>query len=386
MAIFAKIIHMAGLYIHIPFCAHKCIYCGFYSIANVSRKSEFLQALYEEMQLRHHYLETSSLSTVYIGGGTPSLLSPDELSQLFDHIQHFFVIEPNAEITMEANPEQLTADYCLELKRLGINRLSIGVQSFQDEVLQFMGRRHTAQQAVEAVHNAAAAGFDNLSLDLIYGVGERKPEDWEKDVRTALALPIKHLSAYALTTEENSLLYKKIQKKEHAPVEDDLAVSQIKTLLQIIPEYGFQQYEISNYAIPGFESRHNSAYWHHIPYLGLGPSAHSFNGKSRQWNSPNLNQYLSKISQGIDYEEKETLDNSTLFNEKIMLELRTREGINLTALAELFGNNPVLNLKKYFASEVQDSYYQINNDHIILTDEGKLFADGIAAGGFIEEE
>lgn len=376
---------MAGLYIHIPFCNHKCLYCGFYSIANTTRISEFLSTLIQEMALRHTYLGKQSFSTLYIGGGTPSLLSHTQLSQLLDQLHHFFTIEPNAEITMEANPEQLTATYCHTLRSLGINRLSIGVQSFQDYVLQFMGRQHTAHQAMNAVYNAADAGFENLSLDLIYGVAERQPEDWEKDITATLSLPIAHLSAYALTNEENSLLYKKILKKEHPPIDDDLAVNQLQTLLKFLPNYHFQQYEISNFSLPGFESRHNSAYWHHIPYIGLGPSAHSFNGKSRQWNSSNLNQYLNKISQNIDYDGIESLSEITLFNESIMLQLRTREGIDLAALHEKFGKSQVEELKKYFNQEVNKSHYIIDNEHILLTDEGKLFADGIAAGGFVEE-
>ncbi len=370
------------IYLHIPFCKSKCVYCGFYSVANLRGKEAFWDALGKEMSLRRDYLGEKPVRTVYFGGGTPSLLSVSELENILRLLGDHFDLSQVHEMTLEANPEQLTAEYCQQLRALGFNRLSIGVQSFQDPVLRFMGRRHTSEEAMKAVDNAAAA-FDNISIDLIYGVSERDNAHWRQDLRTALSLPIRHLSCYALTPEENSILYKQIERRSHAPVDDDLAAQQYQILLEMLPHSALQQYEISNFAVPGFESKHNSSYWNHTPYLGLGPSAHSFDGNSRQWNPANLKQYCDNIAQGIPCEEREALSDDDLYNETLLLGLRTRAGVDLSAVANHFGGARREALEAHFRTHVAPEHYQIEKDRLCLTATGLWFADGIAQSAFL---
>ncbi len=372
---------MAGIYIHIPFCLSKCVYCGFYSVANLRGKGTFLDALEKELTLRQDYIVHKPITTVYFGGGTPNLLTIGELEGILRLLSEHFDLGAVHEMTIEANPELLTQEYCSGLRALGFNRLSIGVQSFQDPVLRFMGRRHTAEDALKAVRNAAA--FDNLSIDLIYGVSERDDAHWREDLRTALALPVHHLSCYALTPEENSILYKQIARRRHAPVDDDHAARQYQILLEMLPHSALRQYEISNFATPGFESKHNSSYWNHTPYLGLGPSAHSFDGVSRQWNPANLQQYCDNMAKGIPCEEREALTANELYNETLLLGLRTRAGVDLKALAGQFGETRRKELEAHFHTHVAPELHRIEKDRICLTETGLWFADGIAQSAFL---
>ena len=374
---------MSGLYIHVPFCRKKCVYCGFYSIASTQRKSEYLSALKLEIAMRGSYLTSRTIQTIYLGGGTPSLLTIDELNELKVTILHHFELAQEAEITLEANPEQLTRAYCDGLLKLGINRLSIGVQSFQDPILQFMGRQHDATHALTAIRNAREAGFDNISIDLIYGVAERDDAQWQADVQTAISQPVQHLSCYALTPEENSILYQQIRHGKHAPVDDDQAARQYKQLLTILKTTDFQHYEVSNFARPDYNSRHNSSYWNHTPYLGLGPAAHSFDGRSRQWNPANLKQYVSNVQARIDCEERETLTDTDLYNETLLLGLRTIQGIDLQVIENRFGNTQLQQLLSYFEKEVPKTHFIIQGSQLHLTETGLWFADGIAGNAFI---
>lgn len=373
---------MAGLYFHIPFCASKCIYCGFYSVINRALERDYLLSLHQEMDLRKEYLNGASISTIYFGGGTPSLLSINTLEDILEHIRKNFTLVSALEITIEANPEQLTLEYCQQLRAIGINRLSIGVQSFQDDVLRFMGRRHNAEDAIAAIHNAKEAGFSNISIDLIYGVAERDDARWQQDVDTALSMPIQHLSCYALTPEENSILYKQIQNRKHAPVDDEQAARQYDILIKKIEKSPFEHYEVSNFAIPGYESKHNSSYWDHTPYLGFGPAAHSFNGSSRQWNPANLKQYIENIAQKIDNEEKEELSADDLYNESILLGLRTREGIDLQSIGLTYGQERASQLLQHFRQHVDAAFFEEKENRLRLTEAGYWFADGIAADAF----
>ncbi len=375
-----------GIYIHVPFCRSKCIYCGFYSVANTQQKEAYLSTLHQEIDLRANYIQGHILRTVYFGGGTPSLLNSQELTDILAHLRQRFSFAYLEEITLEANPEQLTPEYCKSLRSLGINRLSIGVQSFQDHVLQFMGRRHTAKEAVCAVHNAQEAGFDNISIDLIYGVAERNDEQWSEDLATAFSLNIRHLSCYALTPEENSILYKQIENHRHAPVDDEQAARQYDILQQALPHSGFTQYEVSNFAKPEFESKHNSSYWNHTPYLGLGPSAHSFNGHSRQWNSANITQYCKDIQNGDTWAGSEDLEKTDLYNEHILLGLRTREGLSLKDIEDKYGKERVDELLEYFDNRIPESQYEKTAGTLRLTAEGLWFADGIVEDAFIVED
>lgn len=373
---------MSGLYIHVPFCHSKCIYCGFYSLVSTRNKSEYLSALKREMSLRSSYLPKNQIHTIYFGGGTPSLLTLEELKDVMNAITNHFQLVERPEITLEANPEQLTYGYCQGLRTLGINRLSIGVQSFQDPILKFMGRRHSSAEAVSAIRNAVSAGFDNISIDLIYGVAERNDAQWAEDLQTALHQPIEHLSCYALTPEENSILYQKIKQGKHTPVDDEQAARQYRQLVEAIAQTQFLHYEVSNFSLPHFESRHNSAYWNHTPYLGLGPAAHSFNGRSRQWNPANLSQYIRNIHSCIDCEECEKLTQTDIYNETLLLRLRTAEGIDLIKFEKQFGTEQLHQLLQYFEKEVSLEHYCLKENRLRLTEAGLWFADGIAGNAF----
>ena len=376
----------SGLYIHVPFCKSKCVYCGFYSTVNQKDVDKYLSALSVEMALRSPAVEEGTLRTVYFGGGTPTLLQPAQLQRILNELHARFHIETDAEITIEANPEQLTPDYCKALKSLGFNRLSIGVQSFQDDILQFLGRRHTAQQALGAIANAHNAGFDNLSIDLIYGVNERSNELWEKELKTAFSLPIRHFSAYALTVEENSLLYRRIQQHRDVEPDEDLASVQYNILSEMVEKSSFAQYEVSNFAMKGWVSKHNAAYWDRTPYLGLGPAAHSFDGTHRSWNAPMLAAYFTQIAEQKPFYEQETLTDTDHYNEYLLLRLRTHEGIDLREMAQLFGQERTNALLCYFETDVDNHYYVHIADRLHLTAEGLWFADRIASDGFLTNE
>ena len=377
---------MAGLYIHIPFCKSKCVYCGFYSTVNQKDVEKYVSALEEEMALRKEEIAGETFQTVYLGGGTPSLLKISQLQQIIESIRRHFTIEDNVEMTIEANPEQLTLDYCKNLKSLGFNRISIGVQSLHDEILQFLGRKHTAIEALQAVENAHNAGFDNISIDLIYGVNERDNKLWQKELETTFALPIQHFSAYALTVEENSLLYRRIRQHRDVEPDEDLAATQYEILTNSVAQSRFAQYEISNFAVKGWESRHNSAYWHRVPYIGLGASAHSYDGQHRQWNAPNLNGYFAQIESGKTFHEQETLTDIDQYNEFVLLRLRTRTGIDLNEMENLFGTEKVSSFMQYFESDIEKDLYRLEGNRVCLTAKGLWFADGIAEDAFLTNE
>ena len=376
----------SGLYIHVPFCKSKCVYCGFYSIVNHRDIEKFLSALSEEMSLRKEESAGKTIRTVYFGGGTPSLLPPSQLQYILDGIHRHYDIDPDAEITIEANPEQLALDYCIGLKTLGFNRISIGIQSFHDEILQFLGRKHTAKEALQAVENAHKAGFDNISIDLIYGVNERDNTLWLKELETAFAMPIRHFSAYALTVEENSLLYRRIRQHKTVEPDEDLASVQYAILSETVAKSRFAQYEVSNFAVNGWESRHNSAYWDRTPYLGLGPAAHSFDGTHRSWNAPTLSDYFAQIEQREPFHERETLTDTDRYNEYLLLRLRTRAGIDLREMEALFGRERTDGLLRHFETDVDARHYERTPDRLRLTSEGLWFADGIAGDAFEIEE
>lgn len=376
---------MTGLYLHIPFCKSKCVYCGFYSTVNQKDVERYVTTLKEEMVLRRNEVDGGNIQTIYFGGGTPSLLQTSQLQHILNSIHQHYNITSNTEITIEANPEQLTAEHCRNLKQLGFNRLSIGIQSFQDDILQFLGRRHTAQQALEAIENAYNAGLENISIDLIYGVNERNNELWQKELDIAFRLPIRHFSAYALTVEENSLLYRRIRQHRDVEPDEDLASTQYRILTEAVAQSRFAQYEISNFAVKGWESKHNSAYWQRIPYLGLGASAHSFDGTHRSWNAPTLSGYFSQIAERKSFHDRETLTDIDKYNEFILLRLRTATGIDLQEMEHLFGRERVESLLRYFDDSVPTTQYLRTPDRLHLTTEGLWFADGIAGDAFICE-
>ncbi len=373
---------MAGIYIHIPFCRKACYYCNFHFSTTLHLKTEYINALLKEIDIRSSYVESEEIQTIYFGGGTPSLLSQSELNSIFNTLYKNFSIGNNIEITLETNPDDISSENLSIWKQTGINRLSIGIQSFYEEDLQWMNRAHNATQAKQAILLSQDAGFDNITIDLIYGTPTLTNDKWKHNVETALGLNIPHLSCYALTVEPHTALHKLIEKRKLPDVNADIQSQQFLDLMKWLAAAGYEHYEISNFAKPGFRSKHNASYWHGEKYIGLGPSAHSFNRASRQWNIANNALYIKHINTGNDFYEKEILTPTQQLNEYIMTALRTIEGIDAGKVKNQFGetayNNVITGVQKYISSGKVIK----NNNHICLTNEGKLFADGIAADLF----
>lgn len=376
---------MAGIYIHIPFCKQKCHYCNFFSVASQKNKVAFLNVLSEEISNRKPYLGDEPISTIYLGGGTPSVLSKDELMRIFDQLRANYNVLADAEITLEANPDDLSLNYLRELKETPINRLSIGVQSFFDEDLTYLNRIHTADQALNRVKDALNIGFGNMSIDLIYGIPTLTKEKWEANLKNFFDLNITHLSAYSLTVEPKTALHQLIKKKKLKNIQDEQSIAHFKILQKQIKEKGFEHYEISNFSKPGHYSKHNSLYWLGGNYLGLGPSAHSFNGISRQWNASSLAKYLQYGNNGELAYEKEILTKIQRFNEYVMTSLRTSWGCNLEHISNVFGADFTSKIESEIQIFIRKGQIIQENKILFLTEEGKLFADGIAADLFIDE-
>jgi len=373
---------LAGIYLHIPFCKQACHYCNFHFTTSLRYKDELVAALVKEVTLQKNYLPEGNIDTIYFGGGTPSLLQINDCQLLIETIQQTFTVTADAEITLEANPDDITSEKLRGWKDAGINRLSIGVQSFFEEELRWMNRAHTATHARQCIELSLAAGFTNMTIDLIYGSPLLTDEMWEQNVQTAIGYNIPHLSCYALTVEEKTPLHKLISNQQKLPVDADKQGHQFLLLMQWLRAAGYEHYEVSNFAKPGHRSRHNSSYWKGQPYLGLGPSAHSFNGHERQWNVANNQQYIASIQQGLVPFEKEVLSATDQLNEYLMISLRTLEGIDLHIVEEKWGPQEKERLLTSIKPSVQHGTILQQNNHIKLTDEGLLLADGIAASLF----
>ncbi|MFY7838944.1 MAG: radical SAM family heme chaperone HemW [Lacibacter sp.] len=377
---------MAGIYIHIPFCRQACNYCNFHFSTSLHYKNEFVAALLKEIQLQSaaNYLQGQQIETIYFGGGTPSLLSIDELQQILQALQQQFSISANAEITLEANPDDVSNEKLIGWKAAGVNRLSIGIQSLFEEDLQWMNRAHTAEEAKQVISKARTAGFDSFTVDLIYGTPGLTDEKWMSNINWVLQQNITHLSCYALTVEEKTPLDKLIRQHKKADVDAEQQSRQFILLMNELQKAGFEHYEISNFAKPGYRSKHNSSYWKGVHYLGLGPSAHSFNGISRQWNVANNQQYIQSLKQAAIPFEMEELTKAQQLNEYIMTSLRLLEGCSLDTVAKQFGTEKAVQLKNEAAVFIQRKQVLLQNNHLVLTQEGKLFADSIAADLFFE--
>ena len=376
---------MAGIYLHIPFCRQACNYCNFHFSTSLHYKNAFLQALLKEIELQatSNYLQNQPVETIYFGGGTPSLLQIDELALIIDALHQSFPIQPTAEITLEANPDDVTGEKLAGWKNLGINRLSIGIQSLFEEDLQWMNRAHTAAEAKNVISNARAAGFETFTVDLIYGTPGLTDEKWKQNLDWVIEQGINHLSCYALTVEEKTALDKQIRLQQKQPVDAEQQSRQFLLLMDYMQQAGFEQYEISNFAKPGHRSKHNSSYWHGTHYLGLGPSAHSFNGISRQWNIANNQQYIQSLEQSVVPFEKEELTETQQLNEYIMTSLRLIKGCNLDLIEQKFGKAKATMIQQEAADYISKQWMIQKENHLILTNEGKLFADGIAAALFM---
>lgn len=342
-----------------------------------------LESIKKEIQLRKSYLNEATISSIYFGGGTPSILNKEEIESIIKTIYHHFTIDTNAEITLECNPDDLDKKMLTDLKEVGINRLSIGIQSFDDDDLKFMNRSHNAKQALDCIHFAKEVGFNNITIDLIYGLPRQSNEKWKQNLKQMLALDIQHFSAYALTVEPKTALKHLIDKKKVIPLDDTITVDHFNTLTQIATENNFIHYEISNFGKEGFFSNHNTAYWKNQHYLGVGPSAHSFNGKSRQWNVSNNKKYIEKVNSHNGYFEVEELSNAQQYNEYIFTALRTMWGVESDYITSQFGAEAAQYFEKQVINWTNQGKIKQQNNNYILTKKGKLYADAIASDLFI---
>ena len=331
---------MPGIYIHVPFCESRCAYCDFYSTTLMRHRSAYVDTVCRELQLRLPELQGAPIETIYLGGGTPSTLTIEELSSILTSLRNFYLSSFNfqlAEITLEANPDDLTEEYVQGLRTLPFNRVSIGIQSFHDRTLRLVGRRHTAQEAIEAVHRCQRMGLTNISIDLMYGLPGETLDDWAYSLDQAIALGVPHISAYHLTYEEGTRLWRMKEQGIVSPIDEEHSIRAFELLREKLLTAGYEHYEISNFALPGYHSRHNSSYWQGIPYIGIGPGAHSYDGTNRRWNLSSLTDYIA-TPEGEDVpHEVEHLTTEERYDERIITELRTARGIDLTSLLADFG-------------------------------------------------
>lgn len=360
---------MAGLYIHIPFCASRCIYCGFYSTLHSELQDKYVDALCREMELRN---ERPSIGTIYLGGGTPSQLSHEYLDKLFAHIYNRYRVEADAEVTMECNPDDIRDN---TFRNLPVNRVSMGAQTFSDKRLKFLHRRHTAAEVDSAVTLLHQQGIHNISIDLMFGFPGETISDWQQDIRHVLQLQPQHISAYGLMYEEGTPLSRLLLQNKVEEIDEELSLAMYDTLIDHLVDEGYEHYEFSNFALPGFRSRHNASYWHNIPYIGLGAAAHSYNLKTRSWNIANVKQYIEAIGKGNLPSEEEDLDEQTKYNDLITTALRTKEGINLSTLQSSCREFLLRNAKPHLVRE----FLLLENNHIRFTRAGIKISNSIMA-------
>ena len=367
---------MAGIYIHIPFCKTRCIYCGFYSTTLLDMRNEYIDAVCREMKLRKNYLN-EPISTIYLGGGTPSMLDENNLNKLFLYINNVYSVNANAEITMECNPDDVTPEFANIISRLPINRVSMGAQTFSDKRLALLHRRHNAGEVSKAVMLLRKAGIHNISIDLMFGFPNESLEQWKEDIATALALNVEHISAYSLMYEEGTPLWNMLKNGKIEEIDDDLSIAMYNELVSQLTASGYEHYEISNFAKPGFRSRHNSSYWHQVPYIGLGAAAHSFDMKSRQWNVADVRKYIKSINSNIIPMERETLDKDTIMNDIITTALRTSDGIDLKKVENMLGSEYSNQVVKNAAKHIDEGLLELKDGRIKLTKKGIYISDMI---------
>lgn len=369
-----------GIYIHIPFCKQACHYCDFHFSTSLKKKGDLVNAICDELRLRRDELN-GIVETIYFGGGTPSLLSSEEIQQIFETLYANYTVSKYPEITLEANPDDLTPDRINELANSPINRLSIGVQSFFEEDLKLMNRAHNATEALKCIKEAKQF-FENISIDLIYGIPGMSKERWIKNLETALELKVPHLSCYALTVEPRTALKKFIDKGIVPPVDEDVAKQHYGILLELTEKAGYDNYEFSNFGKLGFESRNNTAYWEGKPYLGIGPSAHSYDGTSRSWNVSNNTKYIKSIAAGELPLEREFLSKEDKYNEYIMTGLRTKKGISLKKIEEEFGVEFLDYLTEQASQHLKNEFLILENQNLKISKKAKFLGDGIASDLF----
>lgn len=397
---------MAGIYIHVPFCASRCVYCGFFSTTCLAERERYVDALCREMRLRRSFprfstvdghglsrfdtvegenkkpyetVKNRGIKTVYLGGGTPSQLTGEQLGRLLESLYNIYNVYEDAEVTMECNPDDITPDYARTLRLLGVNRVSMGAQTFDDARLRFLRRRHTAAQTAVAVDRLRQAGIDNVSIDLMYGFPGETLDEWHADIDAALALGVEHLSAYALTYEEGTPLYLMLEQGRVEEADEELSRQMYYDLKDRLEDAGYEHYELSNFALNSFRSHHNSGYWNHTPYLGLGAGAHSFDGHRRQWNPSDLQLYMESIARGQLPEEHEDLSETDMYNEMIMTALRTSDGLLLERLTPAQRTYCLKQADKYLAC----GWLARHDDRLVLTREGLFISDAVMADLFL---
>lgn len=375
---------MAGIYIHIPFCKKACHYCNFHFSTSLKLKNQLLACILKEIELQRNYL-SEIVETIYFGGGTPSILESSEIDSILQIIFKTFKTSSNLEITLEANPDDISASKLNEWKLIGVNRFSLGVQSFLDKDLLWMNRNHNAKQSIQSIQQIQKAGFLNFTIDLIYGTPHLSNDEWKTNIQIAVENNIPHISAYALTVEPNTALDFFIKKKKINAINAEKQATQFEILMDALNQQHYEHYEISNFAKPGFRSKHNSSYWKSQSYLGIGPSAHSYNFKSRQWNIANNALYIKSIEQNIVPFEIENLTTIQKINEYLMISLRTIEGCSLQFIENKFGENFLSEIKMKTVELSKNQLIEIRDNHIVLTTKGKLLADKISVDLFFEE-
>ncbi len=372
----------AGIYIHIPFCKQACHYCDFHFSTSMKKKDEMIGAIQKEIKLRQSEIDDKPIETIYFGGGTPTVVSTADLQSIIDVIYEHFLVSSSPEITVEANPDDLTEEKIITLAQSSINRLSIGIQSFFEEDLTIMNRAHNAKEAMDCL-SIATQYFDNISIDLIYGIPKMSIARWKKNIELALGFGVPHISCYALTVEPNTALPKLIQKGIIPPVDEDLAQQHFEVLVETLENGGFTQYELSNFGKPGYFSKNNTAYWQGKSYLGIGPSAHSYNGKQRSWNVNNNTKYIKALELNQLLREVEDLNTTDRYNEYIMTGLRTVWGVSLKKVVKEFGKTYEKYLLEQAQKHIEEHLLFLDGDILLVTKKGKFLSDGIASDLFL---
>ena len=373
---------MSGLYVHIPFCQSRCVYCAFCSCTKAEWQDDYVRALNKEMEMRAHELVADDdIATVYLGGGTPSVLPTPLTGNIIDGVEHHFLngrrLCEIEESTIECNPDDVTPQLAAALQRWGFNRVSLGVQTFDEQRLRWLRRRHDALQAGEAVRRLREAGIDNISIDLMYGFPQQTTTQWQHDIEQALALRVPHLSAYCLSYEEDTHLWQQWQSGKVRPLDEEQCREQYYLLVDCLTAAGYQHYEISNFALPGHRARHNSSYWHDVPYIGLGAAAHSYNHITRRWNTGNIGRYISQTLQGNTPYEQESIDTDTHFNDLIATTLRTREGLSTARLRQVFPPQYADELLQEAQRWLKRGWLQLDNGHLHLTRQALFVSDTV---------
>ena len=368
---------MAGLYIHIPFCRQRCNYCAFYSSTLYNIQQKYVDALCKEIVLRKEYTGNQAIGTIYLGGGTPSTLTAEQLESIFGTIYNHYPIAPNPEVTIECNPDDLTPEFLTALRRMPVNRISMGIQSFNDAQLKRLGRRHDAAKARQAVANARTAGYDNISIDLMFALPGSNRAEWQETLDTAIALHPDHISAYNLMYEEGTPLHRALERGDFQELSEEENLEQFRMLIDSMKAAGYRHYEISNFALPGRESRHNSSYWNDTPYIGCGAAAHSYNGNSREWNIADIKAYIEGMESGCRDYEIENLTEEESYNDTILTRLRTADGIPLQWMKEKFNDKLNGYMLRTAEKEIALGNLKEENGHLSLTEKGIFISDAV---------